>query len=119
MQLTVKNQADVHILTILEPRLTYPILAPLLAEAERLIQSGARKLVVDMACVTYMDSAAIGCVMDIYRLLQEKKGVLKLSGLADRVETMVSMTGLHKIIDIHREEADAVAAFAATRREKE
>jgi hypothetical protein len=26
---------------------------------------------------------------------------------------MISMTGVHKIIDIHREEADALAAFQA------
>jgi len=27
------------------------------------------------------------------------------------VETMISMTGVHKIIDLFREEADAIAAF--------
>jgi hypothetical protein len=31
---------------------------------------------------------------------------------------MVSMTGVNKIIEIHREEAGAVAAFAATRKVK-
>jgi len=39
--------------------------------------------------------------------------VLKLSGLQPRVETMLSMTGVHKIMDIHREEAAAVEAFGA------
>jgi hypothetical protein len=29
------------------------------------------------------------------------------------VETMISMTGVHKIIDLFREEADALADFSA------
>jgi anti-anti-sigma regulatory factor len=50
--------------------------------------------------------------MDVRRLLQDRGGVLKLSGLQPRVETMLSMTGVHKIMDIHREEAAAVEAFS-------
>ena len=60
----------------------------------------------------YIDSASIGCLMDVRRLLQDRGGVLKLSGLQPRVETMLSMTGVHKIMDIHREEAAAVEAFS-------
>ena len=61
--------------------------------------------------MSYIDSASIGCLMDIHRLLQDKSGTLKLAGLQPRVETMLSMTGVHKIIEIHREEASALAAF--------
>jgi anti-anti-sigma regulatory factor len=53
--------------------------------------------------------------MDIHRLLQEKDGAVKLAGLQPRVETMISMTGVHKIIEIHREEAAALAAFHGRR----
>ncbi len=61
--------------------------------------------------MTYIDSASIGCLMDIYRLLQEKGGALRLSGVQPRVETMISMTGVHKIIDLHREEEAALAGL--------
>ena len=51
--------------------------------------------------------------MDIRRLLQDqRRRRCKLCGLQPRVETMISMTGVHKIIDIHREEAAALAAFS-------
>jgi anti-anti-sigma factor len=65
--------------------------------------------------VSYIDSASIGCLMDIHRLLQDKAGVVILSGLQPRVETMISMTGVHKIIEIHREEAEALDAFQGRR----
>jgi anti-anti-sigma regulatory factor len=53
--------------------------------------------------------------MDVHRLLQEKAGELRLSDLQPRVETMISMTGVHKIVPLHRDEEDALAAFAARR----
>jgi anti-anti-sigma regulatory factor len=76
-----------------------------------IVEDGARRLVVDLEAVTYIDSAAIGCLMNIYRLLEDRDGALKLSGLQPRVATMVFMTGLHKIVDVHRKEAEALAAF--------
>jgi anti-anti-sigma regulatory factor len=49
--------------------------------------------------------------MDVHRLLQEKGGTLRLAGLQPRVETMISMTGVHKIVPLHRDEEGALAAF--------
>jgi anti-anti-sigma factor len=69
-------------------------------------------MVIDLSAVSYIDSASIGCLMDIHRLLQEKAGAVRLAGLQPRVETMISMTGVHKIVDIHRDVDDAVLAFA-------
>jgi anti-sigma B factor antagonist len=114
MQLLVESSGDIRILRVKEPKLTYPTLSGFLAEVRRLVEEGTRKLVIDLQAVTYVDSASIGCLMDVRRLLTEQGGLLKLSGLQPRVETMISMTGVNKIIDIHREEAQALAAFAET-----
>ena len=111
MQLRVEDRGDVRIVRVQEAKLTYPVLSSFFAEVRQLVEDGARRLVIDLQSVTYIDSASIGCLMDIHRLLQEKTGAVKLSGLQPRVETMLSMTGVHKIVDIHREEGEAVAAF--------
>jgi anti-anti-sigma regulatory factor len=50
--------------------------------------------------------------------MQERSGAVKLSGVQPRVETMISMTGVHKLIDIHREEAAALEAFEPRRKGK-
>jgi anti-anti-sigma factor len=113
MQLAVDESGDVRILRVKESRLTYPHLSVFLAEVRRLVEEGTRKLVIDLQQVGYVDSASIGCLMDVRRLLREQGGVLRLSGLQPRVETMISMTGVNRIIDVHREESAAVAAFAA------
>ncbi len=112
MEIKVDEKEDVRIVRVKEAKLTYPNLAAFLTEVRRLVEGGTSKLLIDLAAVTYLDSASIGCLMDIRRLLEDKGGVLKLSGLQPRVETMISMTGVNRIIDIHREEQAALASFS-------
>jgi anti-anti-sigma factor len=113
MQLAVEERGDIRIVRVQEAKLTYPVLSSFFSEVRQLVDGGARKVVIDLEAVTYIDSASIGCLMDIHRLLQEKTGAVKLAGLQPRVETMISMTGVHKIIDIRREVAEALSAFGA------
>ena len=56
--------------------------------------------------------------MDIYRLMQDRGGAVKLAGVQPRVETMICMTGVHKLIDLHREEGTALSAFGANAKKK-
>ena len=112
MQLAFEEKGDVTIVRVQEAKLTYPVLSAFFSEVRQRVEGGARQVLIDLAAVGYLDSASIGCLMDVHRLLQEKGGALRLSGLQPRVETMISMTGVNRIIDVHREEAAAVAAFA-------
>jgi anti-sigma B factor antagonist len=118
MQLEVDEKADVRIVRVKEAKLTYPNLSAFFAEVRQLVEGGTRKLLIDLSSVTYIDSASIGCLMDIYRLMQEKGGAVKLSGVQPRVETMISMTGVHKLIDLHREEGVALQAFGGKKKGK-
>ena len=115
MLLESEERGDVSVVRVKEAKLTYPILSAFFAEVRQLVEAGARRLVLDLSAVGYVDSASIGCLMDIHRLLHDKGGVLTLSGLQPRVETMISMTGVHKIIALHRDEDAAVASFGASR----
>ena len=111
MLLSFEEKGDVTVVRVLEAKLTYPVLASFFSEVRQRVEGGARRVLIDLAAVSYLDSASIGCVMDVHRLLQEKGGALRLSGLQPRVETMISMTGVHKIVPLHRDEEDALAAF--------
>jgi anti-sigma B factor antagonist len=111
MNLQVDSSGDVKILRIQEERLVYTKLPDFLAEVNGLVDSGVRKLILDFSAVRYVDSASIGCLMNIYRLLSDQAGVVKLVGLQDRVETMVGMTGLQNLIEVYREEKAALASF--------
>jgi len=113
MQLAFDEHRDVTIVRVQEAKLTYPVLSSFFSEIRQRVESGARKLVIDLQAVSYLDSASIGCLMDIHRLLQEKGGAVRLSGLQPRVETMISMTGVHKIVPLHRDEGEALEGFSS------
>ena len=115
MQLAFEQRGEVTLVRVREAKLTYPILSSFFSEVRQQVEGGARKVVIDLSMVSYLDSASIGCLMDVHRLLQEKGGGLRLSGLQPRVETMISMTGVHKIVPLHREEEDALADFGLRR----
>lgn len=111
MQLTVEERGDVRIVRVQEAKMTYPGLSSFFGAVRTLVEGGARRLVLDLQAVTYVDSATIGCLLDIHRLLREQSGAMKLASLQPRVETMLSMTGVHKIIALYPGEDDALRAF--------
>ena len=70
-------------------------------------------MLIDLTPVTYVDSATIGCLMDLYRQVNAAGGRLKLSGVQKRVQTMLTMTGAQNFIELHADEATAIRSFGA------
>ena len=118
MELIVEERGSVRILRVQESKLVYPGLSAFFAGVRKVVDGGCREVVLDLAAVTYIDSASIGCLMDIHRLLTEKGGAVRLCGLQPRVETMLSMTGVHRIVKVVRGENEAVESFGG-KEEKE
>ena len=113
MNLTTDRQQGVSVVHIHETRLMYPILSEFASSISSLITSGEGKVLLDLSSVTYVDSATIGCLMDLYRQATAAGGVLKLAGVQKRVETMLSMTGAQNFLEIHPDEASALRSFGA------
>ena len=113
MNLTTDRNQSVSIVRVNETRLMYPILSEFASTITGLIGSGDKKLLLDLSTVTYVDSATIRCLMDLYRHANAAGGALKLSGVQKRVETMLSMTGAQNFLEIHPDEASAIRSFGA------
>ena len=111
MNLRTDHTGSVAIVRVGESRIMYPMLGEFSGAVSALIASGHRNIVVDLAPVTYVDSATIGCLMDMYRQVNSFGGHLKLSGVQKRVETMLTMTGAQNFIEIHADEHSAAKSF--------
>lgn len=111
MNLTKHHANDIAIIRVGESRLMYPLLSEFSTAVTALIGAGERKVVVDLSPVGYVDSATIGCLMDLYRQAAAAGGTLKLSGVQKRVETMLTMTGAQNFIEVHPDESAAVKSF--------
>ena len=106
------DQTDgVSIVRVGETRLMYPILSDFSTAVTGLITAGQKDILIDLTPVTYVDSATIGCLMDLYRQAAAAGGALKLAGVQKRVETMLTMTGAQNFIEIHADEPGAVRSF--------
>ena len=113
MNLTTEHQADIAIVRVGEARMMYPLLSDFSGAIAGLLAAGDRKVLLDFSKVTYVDSATIGCLMDLYRQATAAGGHLKLAGVQKRVETMLTMTGAQNFIEVHPDEPSAVKSFGA------
>jgi anti-sigma B factor antagonist len=113
MNVKTEQLGGVSVVRVGETRLMYPILSDFSSAVSGLVAAGKREILIDLSPVTYVDSATIGCLMDLYRQVHGAGGHLKLSGVQKRVETMLTMTGAQNFIEIHSDEPSAVKSFGA------
>ena len=111
MNARTDQSGTVSIVRVGETRLMYPILSDFSSIVTSLLAAGERQILIDLTPVTYVDSATIGCMMDLYRQVSSAGGHLKLSGVQKRVETMLTLTGAQNFIEIHSDEPTAVKSF--------
>lgn len=82
----------------------------LMAGFNRAIDDGARAVILDFAGMEYMNSGGIGLLVTL--LVRAQRGGVRLlaTGLSDHYREILSLTRLDEAIDIHDDEAAAVAA---------
>ena len=113
MNLHIEHAHGLAVVRVDETRLMYPLLSDFSGAVIGLISGGEKKLLIDLSKVTYVDSATIGCFMDLYRQASAAGAMLKLSGVQKRVETMLTMTGAQNFLELHADEASAVKSFGS------
>ena len=111
MNLKTDHVQGIAIVRVGEGRLMYPQLSDFSSVVTDLLGAGERKVLIDLSTVTYVDSATIGCLMDLYRQAAAVGGRLKLSGVQKRVETMLTMTGAQNFLEMHLDEPGALESF--------
>jgi anti-sigma B factor antagonist len=73
-----------------------------------LLNGGTTKLIVDLSGVEYLDSTGLGVLIGGLKRARERDGDLKLLCDNPRILRIFEITGLTKIFDIHRTEAEAL-----------
>ena len=70
-----------------------------------------KKLVLNLAAISYLDSTGLGELVSGYRLVKSQGGELKLLNLNKKVSDLLQVTKLYTVFDIHNDETQAVASF--------
>ncbi len=69
---------------------------------------GIHKIVFDFSNVGFMDSSGIGVIMGRYRLMQSVGGKVCAFGVSPRVDKLVEMSGIKRIVSIYADEETAL-----------
>jgi anti-sigma B factor antagonist len=78
---------------------------------QSLLQQGYRKLLLDMGSVSYVDSAGLGQLVQVYATTSHLGGSLKLLNLTKRLKDLLVLTKLLTVFEAYDSEAAAVASF--------
>jgi anti-sigma B factor antagonist len=76
-----------------------------------LVESGSRRIVLNMADVSYMDSSGLGELIAAHTTVTTAGGEMKLLNLAKRVHDLLKLTKLYTVFETFEDEASAVASF--------
>ena len=76
-----------------------------------LADSGKKKLLLNLAGVSYIDSSGIGELIANYTTITRQGGQLKLLKLTDRVQNLLVITKLLTVFDAYDNEAEALKSF--------
>ena len=75
------------------------------------LDKGHKKLVLNLAAISYLDSTGLGEMVSGYRLVKSQGGELKLLNLNKKVSDLLQVTKLYTVFDIHNDETEAVTSF--------
>jgi anti-sigma B factor antagonist len=76
-----------------------------------LLAKGHKKMLLNLAEVTYIDSSGIGELVSGFTAVSNNEGQLKLLNLTKKVHDLLQITKLLTVFDVHDDEAKAIASF--------
>jgi anti-sigma B factor antagonist len=76
-----------------------------------LAAEGAKKLLLNLSEVSYIDSSGIGELVSAFTTITNHGGQLKLVGLTKRVKDLLQITKLYTVFEVFDDEAAAVRSF--------
>jgi anti-sigma B factor antagonist len=111
LEITIREAGDVTILE-LKGRATIGLGNDLLnAKLRQVVDGGCKKLLINLAGMTQIDSSGISSVVRTFVTLERNKGALKLLNPVGRVKEVLAVTRLLSAIPTFDNEAAAVGSF--------
>ncbi len=111
LQISIRESADVTILD-LQGRVTIGADSELLnSHLQKLIANGVRKLLLNLADVTQLDSSGISAIVGTHVSLSRQGGSLKLLRPCGRVRAVLGVIRLPDIVPTFEDETQALASF--------
>ena len=110
MELDVGDAGGVKIVRI-EGKLDTQTSLDAEAELTRLIEAGARKVIVNFERLSYITSAGLRVLLAAAKQLRASGGELRVCSLSDLVQEVFDISGFDSILLVSKSEAEALDGF--------
>ena len=77
----------------------------------RLLEEGKKRILLNLAGVSYIDSSGIGELVSSYTATGKEGGQLKLLNLTQKLRDLLTITKLLTVFDVYESEAEALNSF--------
>ena len=81
------------------------------AAIRRLLEEGKKRILLNLAGISYVDSSGIGELVSSYTAINKEGGQLKLLNLTQKIKDLLTITKLLTVFDVYESEADALNSF--------
>lgn len=110
LQINIRRAGSTTILDLEGPLVLGPPQQELRNAVEELVGNGARRLALNLAAVSYMDSSGIGELVRTFTTLRREGGRSVLFAPNKQVMMLLKMVRLDSVLDVVADEAAAVAS---------
>jgi anti-anti-sigma factor len=80
------------------------------SEADKLLEAGARFIVLDLSELTFVSSAGLRCMLALAKQLRAVQGELRFVGLQQSVMEVFTLAGFHRLFPTFSDIAGATAS---------
>ncbi len=70
-----------------------------------------KKILIDLTDVSFMDSTGLGSLVSCLKYSKENSGILKLSGVENKVKVVFSITKANKIFEIFQDKKSGIDSY--------
>ena len=78
---------------------------------QNLVSQGQKKILLNLAGVSYIDSSGLGALVSGYTTVTGQSGQLKLLNLTAKVQDLLQITKLLTVFEVFTDEASGVRSF--------
>jgi anti-sigma B factor antagonist len=112
MQLTIKEDDDVTVVSILDSRLDASIAPEFKAQMEEIIKQGNQQIILDISSISFMDSSSLGAMVAVLKAMGNN-GKLVILGASGVVLELFKLTRMDRVFNLATDLNEAKKEFSS------
>jgi anti-sigma B factor antagonist len=115
MELENRFLPECVVVDISDDKFGYPKTLVLKSHVAHLLESGHRRIVLNLGAVDMLDSFGLAVLISLLKLSKENGGNLTLYGLNKQVSRLIELTHMDRVLEIWETESQAITQVKALR----